>query len=352
MRTSFIRHTIILAFVFFIICCERKIELPAVETVSVEEITETAAKCTIKVTDDGGDVAFEHGIVYSSSLDEPVMDIFPCYCGSVGRKGTFTIDMLMLSPGITYYVRAYAQNEAGTAHGDVLPFTTAGNITGEILFNPESDYGSVTDIEGNVYKTVQIGNRIWMAENLKTTKYRDGTDITEEKDLNAWENIGSPKFSWFLNDKEKYGSTYGALYNWHVVNNGKLCPDGWHVSSSADWTSLEEYIGSGSYILEVFYHLKESGNTHWFSWDSTSDVDNFTGFTALPGGYRGGKPSFQFNGIGWGAWFWASDQAGEGAIGYGLGNGELENWDILGGYTGPVMIDRKYGFSVRCVKNQ
>jgi len=360
MKIPGVKITLTLIVIIFAISCNREQDktLPSVVTVSVEDITPTSATCLLKVTDDGGDVNVEHGIVYSTTLHEPVMDVFPCYCGSVGGTGTFSVGMQFLTPGVTYYVRAYVQNAEGTSHGNTISFTTTGNVTGDIVFNPESDYGSVTDIEGNVYKTIQIGSRKWMAENLKTTKYNDGTEITEVKDIYSWDNLDTSAYSWFLNDKEKYGSTYGALYNWHAVNTGKLCPEGWHVSSVADWTTIEEYSGGGPASIDVFKHLKEAGFTHWVISDSSLDVTNFLGFSALPGGYRGGEPDDQFKFLGYSGWFWSSDQAqGEyypDGVGYALGNGELSNWNlgILGGYTGAFTSDRKYGFSVRCVKNE
>jgi len=106
----------------------------------------------------------------------------------------------------------------------------------------------VTDIDGNVYRTVQIGNQVWMAENLKTTKYPDGTSISYPgADNTAWQNNTTGAYAWYNNDIS-WKDSYGALYNWHAVNSDKgLCPPGWHVPSDAEWTQLVDYVVSQGY---------------------------------------------------------------------------------------------------------
>ena len=91
--------------------------------------------------------------------------------------------------------------------------------------------GTVTDLDGNIYSTITIGNQIWLASNLKTTKFKDGTTIPLITGNTAWINLISPGYCWYNNDATTYKSTYGALYNWYSVNSGRLCPTGWHVPS-------------------------------------------------------------------------------------------------------------------------
>jgi len=143
----------------------------------------------------------------------------------------------------------------------------------------------VMDIDSNYYKVVKIGNQIWMAENLKTTRLNDGTLIPFVPDDRKWLELKTPALCWydyvpFAGDPVGYISTYGFLYNWYAVNTGKLCPDGWHVPSADEWEELEEFLGTEVAGLK----MKETGTQHWTS--TSPEVTNESGFTALPGGFR------------------------------------------------------------------
>jgi len=139
---------------------------------------------------------------------------------------------------------------------------------------------TVKDIDGNKYKTIEIGTQVWMAENLKTTLYNDGTSIVQVKKYKDWEAIGTPAFCWYNNDSTNK-EVYGALYNWHAVNTIKLCPKGWHVPTDEEWKALLAFLGDDG---NAGLALKEAGNTHWRR--PNTDANNSSGFTALPGGYR------------------------------------------------------------------
>ncbi len=164
---------------------------------------------------------------------------------------------------------------------------------------------TVTDVEGNVYNTIIIGNQLWMQENLKTTKYNDGSDIAYPGGNNtSWQNNTSGAYAWYNNDSVTYGNTYGALYKWFTLNaasNGgkNICPSGWHVPTHNEWTTMERAICSSASCITDFPinltttglrgtdeggKLKETGITHWLSLNT--GATNSTGFTALPGGYR------------------------------------------------------------------
>ncbi len=131
--------------------------------------------------------------------------------------------------------------------------------------------GTVTDNDGNVYHTVAIGKQVWMAEDLKTTKYNDGTPIPLVTDGTAWVNLNTPGCCWYNNDADTYKATYGALYNWYAVNTGKLAPAGWRVASDADWKTLEMSLGMTQTQADSTDYrgtdeggkLKESGTMHW-----------------------------------------------------------------------------------------
>ncbi len=143
----------------------------------------------------------------------------------------------------------------------------------------------VMDIDSNLYKVVKIGDQIWMAENLKTTRLNDGTLIPFVPEARQWIELKTPALCWyddgpFAGDPVGYISTYGLFYNWYAVNTGKLCPDGWHVPSADEWEELEAFLGADVAGLK----MKETGTLHWTS--TSPEVTNESGFTAMPGGYR------------------------------------------------------------------
>jgi uncharacterized protein (TIGR02145 family) len=208
--------------------------------------------------------------------------------------------------------------------------------------NPPPD-GTVIDIDGNVYHSVTIGTQVWMVENLKTTKYNDGTSIPLVTDSTAWELSGylsTPGYCWY-NDAVTYKNTYGALYNWFTVNTGKLAPAGWHVPTDAEWTTLTTYLGGDSVAGRK---IKETGTTHWNS--PNTGATNESGFTGLPAGgrdyYFGGGGSFYS--LGHAGFFWSSSQDGTYYAWYRyLDYGHAS----VGRYTN----DKGSGFSVRCLKD-
>ena len=101
---------------------------------------------------------------------------------------------------------------------------------------------AVKDIDGNKYKTIKIGTQIWMAENLKTTHFNDGTSIVQIDKYDDWKGLISPAYCWYANDSTNK-EVYGALYNWYAVNTKKLCPKGWHVPTDEEWKQLEICLG-------------------------------------------------------------------------------------------------------------
>ncbi len=145
---------------------------------------------------------------------------------------------------------------------------------------------TVKDIDGNKYKTIKIGTQIWMAEDLKTTRYNDGTTIPVVTNYDDWAALSTPACCWYNNDSAN-NETYGILYNWYAVNTNKLCPEGWHVPTDEEWNELLKYIReSGS----AGGALKEAGTSHWRS--PNTGATNESGFTALPGGYRSYNGTF------------------------------------------------------------
>jgi uncharacterized protein (TIGR02145 family) len=235
-------------------------------------------------------------------------------------------------------IRAYAINSIGTVYGNEISFTTIG---GSIIFNPNLTYGSVTDIDGNMYKTITIGSQVCMAENLKTTKYRNndliGTTISATLDISG-EN--TPKYQWAYDGDESYVATYGRLYTWYTVTDDRnICPIGWHVPSDVEWSTLTTYL-LGSDIAGG--KLKETGITHWTT--PNTGATNETGFTALPGGYRPNDGKF-YNSGNFGFWWSSTSQSTSNAY-----NRQIYYHDT---YLSKILtgIDKGNGFTVRCFKD-
>jgi uncharacterized protein (TIGR02145 family) len=168
---------------------------------------------------------------------------------------------------------------------------------------------TVTDIDGNVYDTIKIGSQVWFGENLKTSRFNDGTAIPLITDSLLWSSLSTPGYCYYNNDSLNYKNTYGALYNWYAVSTNKLCPTGWHVPSDSEWYSMILFLDANAQLQfgdesSSGYKMKESGSTHWNCLNYGSD--NSSGFTALPGGSRNNMG--EYNNIGdFGAW-WTTDQ--------------------------------------------
>jgi uncharacterized protein (TIGR02145 family) len=170
--------------------------------------------------------------------------------------------------------------------------------------------------DGQTYKYVQIGNQVWMAENL---------------------NYETDTGSWVYNDSNQYAETYGRLYNWCTAC--EICPDGWHLPSDAEWTELTDYLGDDAGGKLKATGTIEAGTGLWF--DPNEGATNESGFSALPGGYRS---SYGFYGMGNHAYFWSSSEGDSGtAWGRRLASSIP---DVYHYYD-----DTGYGFSVRCVRN-
>jgi uncharacterized protein (TIGR02145 family) len=156
-------------------------------------------------------------------------------------------------------------------------------------------YSQIKDIDGNVYKTIKIGNQTWMAENLKTTKLNDGTKIPIIEDNNQFIALKTPAFCWYNNDKT-FERIYGGLYNWYSVKTLKLCPTGWHVPSDAEWITLEMAIGiiQDDAINSGWDRGKDHGAKlkDPSGWGSSDNTVKPSGFAALPGGLRADDGSF------------------------------------------------------------
>ena len=305
--------------------------IPLLSTAPVTKVTATTAVSGGNITSDGGATIIAHGVCWSTN-DNPTTSDTKTTGG--GGSGQFVSHLSGLTASTSYHVRAYATNSHGTAYGEPVSF----NTRSEIVFNPDLTYGTMSDIVGNEYKTIQLGSQIWMAENLKTTKYCNGDLIgTTGKDITA---EFTPKYQWAYDGNEGNVTTYGRLYTWYAVTDPRnVCPTGWHVPSNDEWTALITYLGGES---DAGDKLKETGTYHWQ--ESNAAATNEKGFTALPGGDRGARESLFYD-IGIFGYWWSSTGDPEDESAYGL----VVSYNGSGVNKGPYFI--KCGFSVRCLKD-
>ncbi len=194
---------------------------------------------------------------------------------------------------------------------------------------------TVTDIDGNIYHTVTIGKQVWMVENLKTTKYRNGKPITPVSDSLQWSTHASEGYCNYRNNASNV-PVYGHLYNWYaVIDTNKIAPAGWHVPADSEWTTLANYLGSGA-----GGKLKATGTTFWSS--PNASATNSTGFTGLPGGDRSYTGEFHYMGT-YGCFWCTTESSATDAPEHVLScnSGNLLRLDISKGL----------GMSVRCIKD-
>ncbi len=291
--------------------------VPLLTTNSISELTMTTVTSGGNITSDGGLTISARGICWGTT---PNPDVNGAHTSDGTGTGIFTSDLTGLTQDTKYYIRAYATNSLGTGYGDEKSFTTMNNRG--ILFNPDLTYGSITDIDGNVYKTIQIGTQTWMAENLKTTNLNDGTALSYNLSHEA-------SYCWYNNDEITYRNTYGALYTGYARSNSRLCPTGWHVPSDAEWTTLTNWLG----LLSIG-DMKETGTTHWNI--PNGDATNLSGFTALPGGSR--SSNGEFGGIGTRGSWWST-------------SGYNRSLSYLDGGIGLFLDFTNSYHSVRCLKD-
>jgi len=226
---------------------------------------------------------------------------------------------------------------------------TPPTIIPTIIFNPNLIYGTVSDNDGNSYKTIQIGTQVWMAENLKTTRYRNGDPIPNLTDGTAWVQLTYGAYAWYNNDAATYKTTYGALYNWYAVADSRnIAPIGWHVPTDVEWHTLILTLDAAAQLIPgtessvAGGKLKETGFSHCFS--PNTGATNSSGFTALPGGHRSNNNNGAFYDVG-SRGFWCSSTAS------GASDAWYRNLFYDGANVGRYGDSKQYGFSVRCVRD-
>ncbi len=326
-------------------------DLPTVTTDAATNVGAYTATCGGNVTSDGGASVTARGVCWSTSPNPTIAD---SHTTDGSGTGSFTSSIIGLTDTTTYYVRAYATNEAGTSYGNQVSFITEVNLDGQSC----PGAATVTDYDNNTYNTVRIGNQCWMKQNLKTTHYADGTSISLGSSTSS-----NTAYRYYPNGNSSNVSTYGYLYNWSAVMGNSsssssnpsgvqgVCPTGWHVPSDAEWTQLENYVSSrseyvcgsnSSYIAKAL-----ASTTGWNSDDvncaigNNPSANNATGFSAVPAGYSYGD----YNSFGFYAYFWSATQS----------SSYNACCRYLGSFLAYVLrfdYNKNYGYSVRCLRNE
>ncbi len=349
---------------------------PTVTTKAVSILSETTALSGGNITFDGGAAVTMCGICWDTLPNPTVSGI---HTTDSAGMGIFTSSMMNLTPGTTYYVRAYATNSVGTTYGQEISFRTYSSCPGA---------ATVTDHEGNVYNTVQIGNQCWTRENMRcTTSPSTGTSILE---FPAGYYSYTGKKAYYVNGDSANTLTYGLLYNWaaavdtfhtdygetstsasHVLsvtfsgNRRGICPAGWHVPSHAEWTQLTNYVYNNGYQCPGCSGTINAAKADCIAkalasqtgWDSSGSAyavgndpstNNATGFSALPAGYYTGSGSSGYYAGGYtfgtSTHYWSSTQSD--------GPYALKHYlSYSSSSVGRNSYLKLQGYSVRCVKD-
>jgi len=327
-------------FIFFAIACSKKEDtqntpdgVPTLNTPAasdISNITTTTAVVNASVNLEGDAPVTAKGICWSTSHNPTISDNKTTnrrpQTQTVDKTQvlTFTATMTGLIPGTTYYVRVYATNDLGTGYSNEFSVTTIG-----------TPGATVTDVDGNVYHTIQIGGQLWMLENLRTTHYNDSDEILHLPSTIQWANNGNAAYCYYENDVNNI-SLHGNLYNWEAVRSGRLAPEGWHVPADGDWQVLIDYIGRDS----VAGGKMKSTNL-WVA--PNTGGTNSSGFTALPSGSRP-RSGGDFRGMFTNAYFWSSTPKNQDSAFF-------RSLD----YTSQLIFrypgHKRSGYSVRCIKD-
>jgi uncharacterized protein (TIGR02145 family) len=294
---------------------------PVLATVDLTNIKQTTANSGGDIASDGGATITARGVCWSTTQNPTIAD---SKTSDGTGTGTFTSAITGLTATTNYYVRAYATNSIATSYGNKLMFKTY--------------TGTLSDNDGNVYNTETIGTQTWMAENMKSTKYRNGDFIgtTASATLDITSET-TPKYQWAYEGNEDKETIYGRLYTWYAVTDSRsVCPTGWHMPSDAEWGTLINYSGGEN----AGDKLKETGIKHWLS--PNTGATNESGFTALPSGMRYSNGTFNEFGS-YGNWWSNTEHSLKDADGFGTGY----TVDIVYSF----FMSKYNAYAVRCLKD-
>jgi uncharacterized protein (TIGR02145 family) len=282
------RTSLIVCLVFsglFFFTCKKNNEKTIVSTHLANVTCGNNAIVQSSVISFGESVVSIRGVVWDTRPD-------PDLSNNIGKTenefgpGLFESNITGLKPNTDYYARAYAIREGTIFYGENVKFNSLKipcNCNPKNLFNESLNYGTVTDIDNNIYKTIVIGSQEWMAENLRVGHYRNGERIPNISDPEEWPGYPEGAFGWQANDSVHNSCPYGKLYTWLAAANPKnICPEGWHLPSKQEFEELINYLGGETVAGEK---LKVQNFYFWKS--SNFSGSNASGFSAVGSGYIG-----------------------------------------------------------------
>lgn len=276
-------------------------------------------KINAQITNTTSSSIIESGICWSSQSNP---DMHDSIISNTSAALSFSQKITELPANTTIFIRAYTINLYGISYSNEISITTLNGLV---------------DIDGNSYRIVTIGGKTWMADNLKTTKFNDGSSISQINNDTAWYQSKTAAFCWQNNDPNNK-SSYGALYNWYAVNSGKLAPKGWHIATDQEWAELASSLGGNS---TAGGQLK-SNSALWAT--PNNGANNAANFNAEPGSRRGNSTDGSFQTVGTSAYFWTKTEY----------NNNMA-WFIFLTNTSTAQqksFDPKHlGLSIRCVKD-
>jgi uncharacterized protein (TIGR02145 family) len=285
-------------------------KLPELTTKEASDIMQTFAISGGNILSDGGSAITCMGVCWSTYPNPNLSNLYTVDNYDTGLF--FSSQMAPLTPNMKYYVRSYATNAKGTAYGNEVTFTTS-----------SYDFGSVSDIEGNVYQTIQIGNQTWMAENLKTTRYNNGDLIYTGQMAYHRDESNVP--------------VYGRLYTWHAVSDSRnVCPSEWHIPGDAEWDTLAAFLGGPELAGGK---MKTTGVGRW--WPENAGATDESGFSGLPGGYYS---DWDFLFMGSAGYWWSSTETD-------LSDASFRGLSYSDGNLHRYRDKKSFALSIRCLKD-
>lgn len=325
--------------------------LPVFNIVTITDVTQSSAKVTSGISFNGGAVILAKGFVYGVNPNPTLQDNLGFTSNGIGSYD-FTFNLSGLNENTEYYARAYATNSVGTSYSEGISF-----VTSEF-----PNCGTLTDTrDGKIYKTVNIGEQCWMAENLKYLPYVVGPDAQWASTSLTY---GVYNYTSTANSTINAMSTvnyanYGVLYNWNAAQTA--CPEGWHLPNQSEWNPIVNYLNN-TYGITNNDLLNGTGNALKSCRQTNSPLacecnksvqpvwgentlhygTNKVGFSGLPGGYR--KATGSFAALGGFANFWTSTESST----TNSVETQLRNNSGLIEY---ISVDKRIGNSIRCVKN-
>jgi len=307
--------------------------VPRLRDSRVTSLTTTSATVTGFVIDDGDMTITAAGVAWGDSPDPGTGDNV---VSATPGFGQIEVNIEGLEPNTVYYARPFATTFQGTGYGNTVMFTTYNDI--------------ITDIDGNQYYTVMVGDTEWMAENLKVTRYDNGDIISTGLDDAQWQNTVTGAYAVFdyeyynaegINSDEEMVGAYGLLYNWFAVSDPRgVCPAGWTMPADDDFSELLSYVG-GFEDAGKLVSMRTDPDTHP-RWDAPNRSTNETGFSALPGAYR--NSIGEYWGLGnTGYWWTSTDMEGQAFT--------MEIYSSHGMHQAIIYsLSINSGFSVRCIR--